>query len=287
MNDVIRPIGSGHAQPTLIQVFDPNVKGGRAVAVGPNASVPVKTNIGESVDTFVQDQTTPPLDLFFIQPIGAPTSLAVQGAIDDTSITVASDAVFTVGDYLGLFTPPRFYFGQVLAKPGANVLDLDTPLDFEYTAGSNVLAFTRDLDVNGAVTPQIFEIQGPGGGFEIDITRIMISMTTASTPTLGEFGDLGALTNGIVLRRTDSVTRNIFNAKTNLDLLNLAYDLTFYTAIGQGLDGLGVRYSFSGQDKHGVAVRLGTGESLQMIIQDNLTGLTQFRIMAQGHIVED
>ena len=271
-----RKIGGGHLQP-VVPVIPIN-----------QPAIPVETRTGESVDVNVQDQTTPPLDLYFIQPIGAPNSLAVTGAIDDTSVTVASDAGFTVGDYIGIFAPPRFYFGTLLAKPGANVLNMDTPLDFAYPAGSNVLAFTREIDVNGSIgSPEIFEVQGPGGAERIDITRIMISMITSDAPTLGEFGNLAALTNGIVLRRTDSETRNIWNAKTNLDLLNLSYDLTFYTAVGLGLDGLGVRYTFSGQDKHGVAVRLGVGESLEVIIQDNLTNLTQFRIIAQGHIVED
>ncbi len=287
--DIKRKFEAGKVGTALQFKYDEDVD--KAIPISSSTPMPIFTPPGESVDVFIQDQTTPALDLYFIQPIGAPTTLAVTGAIDDTSIEVTSDAVFTAGDFIGIFAPPRFYFGVALTKPGGNILTLDTPLDFAYPAGSNVLAFTRDLDVNGSVTPQVFEVQGPEGvgaeAFEIDITRIMISMTTASTPALNEFGDLAALTNGIVLRRTDSLTRNIWNAKSNLEMLNLAYDLTFYSAIGTGLDGLGVRYTFAGQDKHGVAVRLGAGESLEMIIQDNLTGLTQFRVLAQGHIVQD
>lgn len=272
-----RPIGGGHLQPVIIAQRD---------ELPP---VPVETRSGESVDVFIQDQTTPPLDLYFVQAIGVPTTLAVQAAINDRNITVASDAGFSVGDYLGLFTAPRFYFGEVLAKPGGNVLTLDTPIDFAYTAGSHVQPLTRDLNVNGSVgSPQIFFVAGPGAGsFEIDITRIMISMITSSAADLSLFGNLAALTNGITLRKTDSETRNIWNAKTNLDLLNLAYDLTIFQASNpsQGVDGLGCRYSFAGQEKHGVAVRLGTNEQLQIVITDNLSTLTQFRIIASGHIV--
>lgn len=253
------------------------------------SALPVETRIGESLDVFVQDQTTPPLDLYFIQQIGVPNTLAVAGAIDDMSITVTSDAGFTVGNRIGIFSGGgRFYFGQLLAKPGANVLNLDTPLDFAFPIGSPVLAATRELNVNGSVTPQTFEVRGTGT-FEIDITRIIISMITTTAVDLSLFGNLVALTNGIVLRRTDTVTRNIWNIKTNLDMLNLSFDFELFAATNpvQGIDGLGVRYTFAGQDKHGVAVRLGLDDSLELIVQDNLTGLTQFRMIAQGHVVED
>lgn len=296
----IKPIAGGAAVPSLVEVYDLEtdtavaVSRERPLPVVPLISaddppLPIETRIGESVDVFIQDQTTPPLDFYFIQPIGSPDSLAAATAIDDTSVTVASDAGFTVGDRVGIFSGAgRFYFAQLLAKPGANVLDLDTPLDFAFSIGNPVIASTRELDVNGSVTPQTFEVRG-AGTFEIDITRIMLSMITASAVDLSLFGDLAALTNGIVLRRTDTETRNIWNIKTNLDILNLAFDFLPFAAANpvQGVDGLGARYTFAGQDKHGVAVRLGLDDSLELIIQDNLTGLTQFRIIAQGHVVED
>ena len=43
--------------------------------------------------------------------------------------------------------------------------------------------------------------------------------------------------------------------------------------------------TFSGQDKLGVALRLNPGEDLQLIIQDDLRGLTSIEILAEGHEV--
>lgn len=48
------------------------------------------------------------------------------------------------------------------------------------------------------------------------------------------------------------------------------------------------RRSFGGQDKNGVVIRVDgdLGESLELLIQDDLTGLETFRIVVQGHVVE-
>lgn len=241
-------------------------------------------------DVNIQDQITRPLDFFFTQIKGAPTTVAVETAIDDQSVTVVSDAVCSVGDYFGVFEDSRFYFGEILALPGGNVIDLDTPLDSVFTIGSTAACFSRDMDVNGSITPQIFQVEvGSGGTESIDITRIIFLLHTATTPEFADFGDIsGGLTMGLVLRRVNGSTENILNWKSNAEIANTAYDLDLFGAGGLpgGAEGFVARLSFAGQEKHGVALRLGPGDKIQMIIQDDLTTLTQFRVVAQGHVVE-
>lgn len=247
-----------------------------------------------SLASIAQNLATPPIDFYFAKAIGTPTTLFAVTAIDDTSITVVTDAAFSVGDYIGIFLSERSYFGEVLAKPGSNVLTLDTPMDYAFSVGSLVVPLTRDLGVDGSSSVQVFELKGPlVTGLRVDITRIMITMITDSAVDLSKFGDLAALTKGIVLRKTDGEVRNYWNAKTNLDLLNLAYDFSPFAATNptQGVDGLGVRYTFAGPDKHGVAVRLESGDALQILVQDNLlllgTATATFRAIGQGHIVSN
>ena len=99
----------------------------------------------------------------------------------------------------------------------------------------------------------------------------------------------GGLTNGIVLRVVNGRTWNIWDVHLNAEFANLAYDYQTFLATNpaQGVNGLAVRYTFAGQDKHGVAVRLEPGDSLQLVIQDDLSDLVSFRIIAEGHIVQD
>jgi hypothetical protein len=255
----------------------------------------IAIDVPKTLDVFVQDQTTAPLDLYFIKQIETPTTLAAPTVEDTNSITVTTDANMSVGDYIGIFSGTslegRFYFAEILTLPGANVVTVDSPLDFAFDAGDPVIITSRDLNVNGSSTPEVFVISGAGTGspITIDITRILIEIQTDSAVDLSKFGDIATgLTKGIVLRRNNDEITNIFNAKTNAELANLAYDWTPFAASNPvfGKDGFVWRYTFAGNDKHGVAVRLYPNETLELVIQDDLSTLDSFRIIAAGHVVQ-
>jgi len=52
--------------------------------------------------------------------------------------------------------------------------------------------------------------------------------------------------------------------------------------------GFSYRRTFGGQDKNGVVVRLhgGTQDKLEIINQDDLTGLNKLAHVSQGHVVQ-
>ena len=106
---------------------------------------------------------------------------------------------------------------------------------------------------------------------------------------MNKFGDLAKLTRGLAVRRKDGNIVNYFNIKDNSEIAGIMYDWTPSIASnpGQGVDGFYSRLTFAGQDKIGVVVRLGAGEDLQFVVQDDLTGLLSLEIVAEGHIVED
>lgn len=245
-------------------------------------------------DVYLQDQTTPPVDFFFSKIEGTPTTVAVATAVDVYDVELTSAAGCGVGDYFGMFNADdhlnnRAFFASILAV-NTNTLTLDTPTDFEFQIGDTAACFSRDInEANGSVTPVIYQVEvGAAATQTIDITRIMISFLTDSAVNLAKFGDLDALTRGCVLRRVNGVTHNIWNVKSNGEIANLAFDYEPYTTVNpaQGQNGAKFRYSFSGQDKHGVAVRLAPGDALQFIVQDDLTDLQQLRIIAEGHYVD-
>lgn len=253
----------------------------------------VEDNDGQGcLSVCVQDQATAPVDLFFTQPIGAPTALTNNVAVDDRSFDVDSVVSISVGNYIGIFSGTslegRFYFGEVLGVAGTT-LTVDTPLDFAFDSGDPVISTTRDLNVDGSVTPQTFSVVNGtvSSLLTLDITRILLTMTHSSSGDDGKFGNIAGATmvNGLVFRRTNGDTRNVFNVKTNGDFRTLAFDVTYPLRSGGGGDyGTGIRYTFAGPDKHGVALRLFPGESLDLIIQDPLDTLGGFRAVAGGHI---
>jgi len=244
-----------------------------------------------SLDVFVQDQHTP-IILAKMSIVDVETTINAQVSIDDKVITVADGTGFLVGQYLSIFTPisNRFYVAYILSI-STNDITLDTPLDFPYTVGSFVTGGRTNMNVDGSSTPVIFGLRNTDQaiGVTADITRIMMTILSDTAPAYDEFGDItGGLTNGVVIRRVDGVTRNISNFKTNGDIAGTTFDVSLADAINpqQGQNGYVARLTAAGQDKMGVTIRLAPGEDLQIIIQDDLTSLQSFEIVAQGHEVE-
>ncbi len=250
------------------------------------------------------DPNQPAIAFFFTQVKGPPTTLAADvppiGPTDlFFTVDVASAAGCTIGDYFGVFNADnpadnRAYFGTILGislgggAGGSDRITLDTPLDFEFVTGNTAACFTRELNVDGSTTPQIFSIQvGENATQSIKITRFMISMYTGGAPTLGEFGDQDSLTKGMVLRRVDGVINNIWNVKNNGELANITFDFDIYTAAGQGQDGAKWRNTYGGEDKHDGPIILHPGDSLQLIIQDaEPAAIQQFRVIGEGRYLE-
>jgi hypothetical protein len=231
-----------------------------------------------------------PISISFMNTLIASSTVAVDAAKNAKSIELDDATGFLTGQYLKLCdaTSNRVYYGTIL-NVVTNTLTLDTPLDSDISAGAVAQGTNTNMNVDGT-TPKTFLLRGSGPflGFSVDVTRIMFRMTTATATDFGKFGDISALTNGVVIRVVNGITTNIANIKNNGDIANLAYDYTPYDTSnpGQGVFGIGARLTFSGQSKIGSIIRIKPGEDLEVIIQDDLTGITEFKIMAQGHLSE-
>ena len=245
-------------------------------------------------DVALQDQHTPAIISYFNE-VEEQTTLAAQAAIDDKTITLTSSTGAAVGKYIILFHPPsaRFYTGHITSIAAIPTVSLDTPLDFAYPAGTFVDIAITDLSVNGSSTPRIFGLRGtgvpPGVDLKVDITRLVWQCEAANNVTLATFADIAALTNGLVCRKRDGEYHNIFNVKSNKEIAGIMFDWTPYAATNpqQGENGFVSRLTFAGQNKIGVTQRLAIGEDLELIVQDNLSAITEFKVMAEGHIVLD
>lgn len=245
-------------------------------------------------DVALQDQHTPTVIAFFNQ-VEESTTLAVATAIGDRTITLTSTTGAAVGKYIILFHPAseRFYTGHITSIAALPVVSVDTPLDFAYPIGTFIDIAITDMSVDGSSTTQVFGLRGvgvpPGIDLRYDVTRLMFQCEAASPVSLATFADLTALTNGLVCRKRDGEYHNILNVKTNKELAGIMYDWTPYAATNpqQGQDGFVGRLTFAGQNKIGVTQRLALGEDLEFLIQDDLRAITELKIIAEGHRVED
>lgn len=243
----------------------------------------------------LSDQTTPPLQLYFAQSNSTVTTLSTAAILYGTSVVVVNAAIFSAGDKIVIISSLGRFFSATVLSVVSTTINFDTPLDFAFSPlTSEVISQDIEMNVVGSLgSPEVFKIRGGTGSIDvpitIDITRLIGYMITDGAPDLSKFGDLTALTNGLVLRESNGIISNIHNVKTNGDIVNLCFDQNVYLAAnpGQGLNGLGWRMTFAGQSKHGVALRLGPDQSLDYIVQDDLSDLVTFRIVAEGHITDD
>ena len=238
-------------------------------------------------DVNIQDQTSSIINLGFHQT-GAASILASNATIGDSVISLVDATGFTPGNLLLLFSVAGNRWTPFeIVSVNANDVTLDSPVDYGYLAGDTVEEGNHNLGVDGSVTPQVFHLRSGDPGLTIygDITRIILSFMTATTPTYGDFGDGVALTNGLLFRKkfNDGTYQNVFNVKSNSDIAAIAYDLDIFS--GVGLDGLKARMTFAGQNKMGVTLRIAPDEDLEIVVQDDLSGLTHFHVQAQGHVV--
>lgn len=104
-----------------------------------------------------------------------------------------------------------------------------------------------------------------------------------------KFGGITALTRGIVLRKkkSDNTYLNFFNVKDNGSLGDLSVKKEYASKAGSGLYGLTACICWAGQENHGVVNRLEMNESIELLIQDDLTGLASFKATVHGHLTQD
>jgi hypothetical protein len=252
-----------------------NIEG---VVPEPNGGLPVN----------IQDQTSSTLILPMVQELGADT-LAADTVIFAYTVTVTSSAGMTIGDHFRIINAlaDRYYFGTILNIVG-NVITVDTQIDYIYISGSEVTYSNENMNVDGSVTPIIFKLRtgAPSIPSSVDITRILIVSENNGANTLSKFGDIvGGITRGLTFRKVNSDVHNIFNVKTNADMAAIAYDWEPYTVLGAGTEGFKMRLTFAGQDKIGVALRVGATGNLQMVVQDDLTSLDSLICIVEGHVV--
>ena len=258
---------------------------GNIMTLEPNGSIPVT----------LQDQTTPVVIEPFSHLLQA-TTISAPVAVGDKTVTLVSVTDVSAGKILTFFNPTsvRFMYARCVGAPVGNVVTLDRFFDFAYPAGSYCDVSDANLTVNGSVTPVLYGIRNnagavppPGIELTLDVTRIIFQCITTALPELDMFGDIaGGLLNGLHVRRRDGEYYNIFNAQTNGEIAGITYDFSVYEAAKFGVNGFISRLTFAGQNKMGVAIRLAINEDMEIIVQDDLSSLLRFTIVAEGSIVQ-
>jgi len=230
------------------------------------------------------DRNTEVVDIYFCQSINAVT-LATDVTIDTYAVTLVAGHGVVVGNILCFKEGSHFLQAEVITVV-VNAITIDRPLDFAFTTAANIERTTHNMNVDGSVTPQIFRISPANLTINFKITKIIFNIKDNTAMDTSMFGGLATLTNGIVVRKKDGTYKNYFNVKDNGDFLHHCTIVEFIDKAPAGTYGFRAIKKFAGFDNHGVVVELAnsTTDELQIIIQDDLTGLTGFECVALGRV---
>jgi hypothetical protein len=256
-----------------------------------NGAVDIIESLDGAINQHDADVHHVPVNELFHRHTGVATTLAVAvtgGGSAPSSITVASAVGFVVGNAVQISSATiiESTFPMIIAIVGA-VLTLDRPLDNSFAIGDAVEVVTTNMAVNGSVTPVAFRLI-PDGSQIWHVVRFLLGMIHNTAADNSRFGNIaGGLTNGCVLRGYNAATgqhRTFTNWKTNADIKMDMYNLDYNDKAGAGNYGTHGRGSI--RDGTGAVPYLdgAAGDYLELLIQDDLTGLIRFLLKAQGHI---
>ena len=144
-----------------------------------------------------------------------------------------------------------------------------------------------EMNVDGSASATKFYISCPEDD-ELELHRAMITIYDTKNMQPEEYGDLGSsLSAGWEMKVMSSDGTTVLGdltggvpIKTNANLAQVCYDVDIMNMLNTTNALLKARWTFT---KGGHPVFLKPGQRLEVIIDDDLTGLLSQRIMIQGH----
>lgn len=241
-----------------------------------------------ALDVNIQDQTTEPIDDYFLRELGSFTLAADTTASTATTLQYTFTATTGHGlaaddEILLLDAVADRSFYSVVTNVATDTITVDRPIDHVFPSATALAkTVTNNMAVDGSTTPLIYTLRA--GTTPIDICRFLLTILGGSAAMDdGKFGNITALSNGLVFRIVDGFQKTVFNFKSNQNIKQFCYDVAYSDNAPAGNTGLSARISFNGPSKHGVALRVSGDTALQWIVQDDLTGLDVVRVAGEGH----
>ena len=250
------------------------------------------SSLDGALDIHDADVHRVPVNELFHRHTGLSTTLAAPvtgGGLSPSTITVVSGVGFNDGDPIQIEdeTKIEVTFPTIISGGGTTALVLDRPLDFDFAIGATIEQVATNMAVDGSATPVSFKLI-PDINQTWHVVRFLLAMVHSTAADDSRFGSIiGGLQNGCILRgyNAEADQYRIFtNWKSNFDIKMDMYDLTYTDKAGGGNFGSNGRGSI--RDGTGASPRLvgANNDYLELLVQDDLTGLIKFALKGQGHI---
>ena len=248
------------------------------------------SSLDGAIDVHDADVHKVPVNELFHRHTGVNTTLAVDASAGDTSIVVVDGSAFTNGNPFQIesATNIEVTFPTIISGGGTNTFILDRPLDNSFSIGDTVEEVATNMAVAGSISSPVSFKLIPDTEQTWHIVRFLLAMVHSTSGDDSRFGDIaGGLTNGCVLRGYNAeagLYRTFTNWKSNFDIKMDMFNLPNTDKAGAGNFGTNGRGSI--RDGTGASPRLvgANDDYLELLVQDDLTGLIKFNLKGQGHI---
>lgn len=237
-----------------------------------------------SINVLPQDPEYIGFNLYLCKDLGT-TTLDVDVVVDEKTVTVTSATGALVGDCINIRQGSKIFQSLIRAVNGT-LITFASPLDNAFTAGATVCFGEWNLNIDGSTTPQIFKVCPPPDA-KFHVASISITITDDATMDDSKFGSLTRLANGLICRRTDGQIFNYFLISNNAGFYQAGYDTQYPEKVPSGVYAFNARKHVMDTNGSIIALNGATTDEFQIIVQDNLTGISEFTIVVHGHIVED
>lgn len=250
-------------------------------------------------DVFIQDQITDVVNLYMNKDLSNFILSGVQ-TVGSHILNVVAGHTVVAGNYVCLQQVDternilRFFQASVVVA-GATTLELSRPIDFAYNPTDVICSKATRVNMAGdsgtISSPTKYKIKPEYGKWDIYQIHIFI-FTPSGTMDDGTFGPLTKLAHGITIRRVNGYVQNMYNFKTNGEILAFAEHSLGYTSKPPSGTGSGLSASISIISGNGVATRLDSskGGFLEVWLPDSLASWPaggELEIKVEGHVVQD
>jgi hypothetical protein len=254
-----------------------------------NIASPLETNGGIPIN--VQDQTTDLKMSIFAQSVSNFTlaSDTPRSTVDTfyyTFTATAGHALSTNDEILLLDLVTNTTMTAFVKGVATNVITVDRPFTHIFAPATSLCRkVITDMSVNGSATPQVFTIRA--GSVPIDYIGYALNIIHAGAGDDTTFGDIAELARGLTIRLFKSESEQTLSTvfKKHADFKVFGGSVQSVAKAGGGE--FSTTIYLHTRDVFGVVQRLSTNQSIQIIVQDNLTGLTSIRAAAVGHSTQN
>lgn len=232
-------------------------------------------------DVWVQDQTTAPFHRFLMREDKTDITLVSDVAKNDLDLVVSSGHGFVVGNWCLLVYGAYTQQNEVIAVD-VDTITISAPLGIPVKiTGTQIIRGKVDMAVNAGSFDSVY-VCNVYGSSPIDVIHLHVFITDNLEGDDSKFGGISELTNGVLVRKCDHVDLNLGTYKKNGDFIQYGGSANYTSKAGGGEYSMDFAYNL--KEIYGVVFRLDPmlNEKIIVTIQDNLSALSTFRIVASG-----